>query len=162
MQLPPAQQRFTIEAPPAKGNMCVFHLIDEHDGNSYLEMVRYAQLVNFKDTSNEWEGEESSKQPGDSEIHFLEYKSDSERGGDILVTLEDPSCAVLTRNQQNVKPQGASSSSSAAFKSKGLDPNFSINDQKLQEPSFFKPVVKDSSFDIIESCKSSQIQITPA
>lgn len=84
--------------------MCVFHLTDEHDGSSCPEMVRYAQLMNFKDTSNEWGEEGSPKQPGNSEIHFLEYESNSERGGDILVTLEDPSCVVLTRNQQNVKP----------------------------------------------------------
>lgn len=46
------------------------------------------------------------------------------------------------------------------FKGKGIDPKFHNNDQKLQEPLFLKLVEKESSFDIIEFCKSSQIQIT--
>ena len=33
----------------------------------------------------------------ESLIHFLEYESDTKRGGEILVTLEYPSCGVLTR-----------------------------------------------------------------
>lgn len=52
LQLPPTQQRLAIEAPPPKGSMCVFHLIDDHDGNSCPEMVRYAQLISSKEISN--------------------------------------------------------------------------------------------------------------
>lgn len=138
MQLPPAQQRLAIEAPPSKGNMCVFHLNDEHDGSSCPEVVCYTQLMNLKDTSNEWGEEESSKQPSDYEIHFLEYESDSERGNDFLVTLEDPSCLLLTRNQQNVKPHMSSSSSVMAFKGKGIDSKLYNNDKKIARTLIFK------------------------
>lgn len=78
--------------------MCIFHVTNDHDGNSCPEMVRYTQLMGSKETLREVSEEESLGQLGNSEIHFLEYESDSERGGDIMVTFEDPSCAVLTRN----------------------------------------------------------------
>lgn len=74
--------------------------------------------------------EESFRQPGDSEIHFLEYELDSERGGDILVTLEDPSCVMLTRNQHSIKPQGAPLSSIVNPKSKDIIYQFHNNNFK--------------------------------
>lgn len=36
---------------------------------------------------------------GNSGNFYFEYELDSERGGDILVTLGDTSCLFLTRNQ---------------------------------------------------------------
>lgn len=118
-------------------------------------------MISSKYISNELSEEESFRQPNDYKIHFLEYETDSKRGGDILVTLEDPSCVVLTRNQQNMKPRMSSSSSVMAFKGKRMDSKLHQNDQELQEPLFLNTVKKESSFDIVEFCKSSQIQITP-
>lgn len=48
LQLPLAQQRLAIEAPPLKRNMCVFHLTDDHDSSSCLEIVRHAQMINTR------------------------------------------------------------------------------------------------------------------
>lgn len=42
-----------------------------------------------------------------------------------------------------------------------MDSKLHQNDQELQEPLFLDTVKKESSFDIVEFCKSSQIQITP-
>lgn len=36
---------------------------------------------------------------GDSIVNFLEYGSDSKRGGDIYTILDDASCIVLTQGQ---------------------------------------------------------------
>ncbi|XP_059066583.1 uncharacterized protein LOC131857844 [Cryptomeria japonica] len=60
--------------------MCIFHLTDDHDRSSCLEMVRYSQLIGSKEVLNEVSEEESSRQLGNSEIHFLEYESNLERG----------------------------------------------------------------------------------
>lgn len=78
-----------------------------------------------------------------------------------MVTLEDPSCVVLTRNQQNIKPQGISSSSSMNFKGKEIVSRFHNIHQKPQESPLVRSIEKESLFDIVEFCKSSKIQITP-
>ncbi|XP_057856711.2 uncharacterized protein LOC131066053 [Cryptomeria japonica] len=67
-------------------------------------MVQYAQMINTREAISELGLEEEVHgQPSDSGIHFLEYESNSNRGGDILVTLGDPSCASLTRGQHQSK-----------------------------------------------------------
>lgn len=135
--------------------MCIFHLADDHDGSSFSKMVHYAQLIGSKEVLSELSEEESFRQPDDSGIHFLEYEFDSERGGDILVTLEDPSCAVLTRNQQNVKSQGAPSSFAGNFKGKEIFFHSHNNDLRAQEIQLLKPIDTENYFDIVEFCKSS-------
>lgn len=86
--------------------MRVFHLIDDHDGNSCPEMVRHAEMLSTGEVLNEPSSiEEIHGQPGDSGIHFLEYESEIDRGGDILVTLEDPSCVVSLETSINLKIQ---------------------------------------------------------
>ena len=95
--LPPNQERLQIEAPPNKNNMCVFHLTNDHEGSTCLENVRYQQLeVEKVTTSNVIIDEEPSKELGKSISYYLEYESDSDGGNDILLTLEEASCSILT------------------------------------------------------------------
>ena len=83
--------------------MCIFHLIDGHTCGSCPEMIRYIKMNNQKETIEEPPTNESPPQePGNLVSYFLEYELDLERG-DILVTLEEPSCIVLMRSQQNPK-----------------------------------------------------------
>lgn len=99
LQLPPIQQRLAIEAPPLKANSCVFHLTDEHDGSSCPEMVHFSQMISKGETILEVDEGFSQIMLGNSEIHYMKYVSDSERGGNMLVSLEDFSYAILTRTQ---------------------------------------------------------------
>lgn len=99
LQLPPIQQRLAIEVPPLKTNSCVFHLTDEHDGSSCPKMVHFSQMISKGETILEADEVSSQGMPGDSKIRYMEYVSDSKRGGNMLVSLEDSSYAILTRTQ---------------------------------------------------------------
>lgn len=101
-------------------------------------------------------------QLGDSGIHFPAYESNSDRGGDILVTLEDPSCVVLTRSQRPFKYTSTPTSPETLTKSKEIMNQNYENGSKVQEVQMFKCSKSDTSFDIMEFCKSSRIQISPA
>lgn len=75
--------------------MFVFHLTDDHNGLTCLEMVRYIQMEANKETVEEsLKGEGTPGVDGDYVNYFLEYESDSERGDDILITLQEPSHTV--------------------------------------------------------------------
>lgn len=53
--------------------MCIFHLMDDHDGSSCLEMVRHAQILSAGEVISELGSEgDVHGQPSDSGIHFLE------------------------------------------------------------------------------------------
>lgn len=163
LQLPPAQQRLAIEAPPLKGNMCVFHLTNGHDGSSCPEMVQYAQMINTREVISELGPEEEVYgQLGDSGIHFLEYESDSDRGGDILVTLGDPYCAILTRGQRQSKNISTTRFTKTVAKGKEpLNQNLE-NGSRVQEVQMLKCFDLDTSFNIVEFCKALKIKISPA
>lgn len=78
--------------------MFIFHLTNDHEGSTCPKNVRYEQLEAKKVVAaNITIEEEPSKGPNISINYYLEYESDSKRGGDILLTLEEGSCLVLTR-----------------------------------------------------------------
>ena len=52
--------------------------------------------------------------------YFLEYESDSERGGTMFTTLQNSTCTVMTRGQRNQKPYPGNSSNTPT--SKGKEP----------------------------------------
>ena len=41
LQIPHAQQRLGIEATPKRQNMCDFHLMTDHDGDTCANTIRY-------------------------------------------------------------------------------------------------------------------------
>ena len=47
--------------------------------------------------------ENENVEGGDAGAYFLEYESDSKRGGNVFMTLQDPTCTVMTRGQRNKK-----------------------------------------------------------
>lgn len=166
-QLPVAQPRLAIEAPPGQTSMCVFHLTTGHDGATCPNMKRYLQMEATKDILAEMTVEKrASGVSGDSGTYFLEYDSDSEWGGDILVTLEDPSCAILTRNQKATKTPFRTfsfvDSTHEKYKStqKTLE-NPKSSDVKILPKGSSPSTPLSSSFDIVELYKASTIQISP-
>ena len=81
--------------------MCIFHLTNDHEGSTCPENVRYQQLeVEKVATSNVIIEEEPFEEPSDSVSYYLKYESDSKRGSDILLTLEEALCSVLTQGQR--------------------------------------------------------------
>ena len=81
--------------------MCIFHLTNDHEGSTCPKNVRYQQLEAEKVAiSNVIIEEEHSKEPSNSISYYLEYESNSNRGSDILLTLEEASCLVLTHGQR--------------------------------------------------------------
>ena len=45
--------------------------------------------------------ENENVEGGDAGAYFLEYESDSERGCNVFMTLQDPACTVMTKGQRN-------------------------------------------------------------
>ena len=96
-QLTGPQPRLQIEAAPKKGNMCVFHLITDHDSKIFPETTRMMQLLSTNELSNVTPTPETdSYQNGDSRNLFLEYESDSETKGECYATIDGTSYTVLT------------------------------------------------------------------
>lgn len=95
------KQKLLIEGPSANiGNMYIFHLTDDHDGSSCPEMVRYHQMETNKENIVEMPNDEGTLGgPGDFMSYYLEYQLDYDRGHSVLLTLGDPSCSKLTKNQ---------------------------------------------------------------
>ena len=84
--------------------MCIFHLTNDHEGSICLENVRYQQLeVEKAAISNVIIEEEPSEELGDSVSYYLKYESNFDRGSDILLTLEEASCSILTHGQRDAK-----------------------------------------------------------
>lgn len=140
----------------------MFHLIGEHDGSSCLEMVCFSQMISKGETILEADEGGSQSMPSDSKIHYMEYVSDSERGGNMLVTLEDSSYVVLTRTQQNLKPQDVVTPIHSTAKGKEILNHPRSVSKVVQEVASSSFDSSNSSFDIIEFFKSSRIQISPA
>lgn len=148
--------------------MCVFHLTNDHEGTSCPKNIRYQQLEAKKVAStNVIIEEESSKEPSDSVNYYLEYESDSNRGNNILLTLEEASYSVLTWGQRT----GAAETQD---KNKSNPTLAKDQREKRESESKSSPIVtivpqilrkvanSDSIFDIVEFCKTSRIQISPA
>lgn len=167
-QLPTAQPRLAIEAPPRQTSMCVFHLTTDHDGATCPDMQRFLQMEATKDTLGEMTVEErASGVPGDSGTYFLEQDSYFERGGDILVTLEDPSCAILTRNQKATKTPFRTFSSIDSAHEKDKSTQKTLEDPMSSDVKILPKVSSPSTplfspFNIVELCKASTIKISPA
>ncbi|GLJ13010.1 hypothetical protein SUGI_0203320 [Cryptomeria japonica] len=150
--------------------MCSFHLTTDHDGSSCPDMIRHVQMKSTKDKLGEFtEVDKIQEVPGNSGSFYFEYESDSERGGNILVTLEDPACAILTRNQPTSQLAPFANSSGANFKGKDPTSNgFSFHaktpEVKILQRNFESKNNSSPfpSFDIIEFCKASTVQLSTA
>ena len=74
-QLTGPSPRLQIEVAPKKGNMCVFHLIIDHDSESCLETTRMIQLLSTNELNTATpSSEHDSYSNGDSGNLFLEYE----------------------------------------------------------------------------------------
>lgn len=109
--------------------------------------------------------EDSSEGPDDSVKYYLEYESKSDRGGDILLTLEEPSCSISTRAQRGAKVDLQYKSTVIPTQAKDFKAKVEGRNKTLQDQSSPTQILKrfdlDSLFDIVEFCKTSRIQISP-
>lgn len=146
--------------------MCIFHLTSDHEGATCLENVRHEQLEAEKVAAmNKIIEEDSSEGPGDFVNYYLKYKSDSDRGGDILLTLEEPSCSVLTRAQWGEKVDLQYKSIVVPTQVKDFKVRAEGRNKTPQAQSSPTQILKRSDpkslFDIVEFCRTSRIQISP-
>lgn len=88
------QPRLQIEEVP-KEMMCSFHMTSDHDEPECPDWLNCLQLANNA-LIEEQMIEKEDTEKGESGTYFLEYESDSERGGDIYTTLQEPACTVMT------------------------------------------------------------------
>lgn len=95
----------------------------------------------------------------ESGSYFLEYESDSERGGDVFTTLQEPAYTVMTRGQRNQKFYPGNTPN--VSNSKGKE---HVQADTMEPKILFRAETKASAsaFDIVEFCKTSSISISPA
>lgn len=146
--------------------MCVFHLTNDHEESTCPKNVRYQQLeVEKVATSNVIIEEEPSEEHGDFVSYCLEYESDFDRGSDILLTLEEASCSVLTHGQRVAKVDIHTKNNATPTQVKELkakrENEGKSSPLQIATPLILKRSDYDSTFDIVEFCKTSRIQISP-
>lgn len=141
--------------------MCSFHMTSDHDERECPDWLNCVQLTRnalMAEQTIEKEGSEK----GETGSYFLEYDSDSERGGDVYTTLQEPACTVMTRGQWNQKPYPGNTPTVPISKGKE---HIHADLTKLTEPKILsraEPKASTSAFDIVEFCKNSSITISPA
>ena len=134
--------------------MCVFHLTIDHDSKNCPETARMMQLLSTNELGNMTPASETdSYQNGDSENLFLEYESDSETKGECYATIDGTSYIVLTRGQKKKGP------SSSHPQRNDLGPSTSNTPADIEVSASHMGKGK-SSFDFIQFCEDSKIQIS--
>ena len=93
--------------------------------------------------------------------YYLEYESDSDRVSDILLTLEEASCLVLTQGKRTVTVDSHPKGNTIPTQEKRENESNS-SPTSTNTPHILKKAYHDSAFDIVESCKASRIQISHA
>lgn len=170
LPLPPTQQMLVIEAPSIdkKKNMCVFHLTSDHDGVDCPKMKRFIQLTTTKEVIEEVVYEvSSSNQYGDCTNGYLEFEHDDYRGGDVYITLDDATCATITRSHQHSNQKGTPNPpkvllTQASATSKGGNASQSVVDNSSKNPIVAPIEDLPGTFDIVEFYKNSKVQISQA
>ena len=87
--------RLQIEEAP-KQAMSSFHMTFDNDERDCPEWLNCIQLEKNVITA-EQAYEEPNVESENLGTYFLEYESDSERGGTVFTTLQNPACTVMTR-----------------------------------------------------------------
>lgn len=85
-----------------------------------------------------------------SRAYFLEYKSDTERGGDTFVTLQDPTCTILTWNQRNYKTYTGTNATTTSSKGKEYAHTNSAKNAGFKILSRTESSTSSSSFYMVE------------
>lgn len=159
LQLPTPQQRLAIEAPPKGHTSCAFHLRVDHDGNTCEDMIRYLQMRGEEVQRIEYLEDDDDHAPhGDSVNLYCEYESDLENGENCFATLEGPQLTMMARGQKNKGkvPNAAPVKNQApSHKANRNDNSASSSSQKEEKDKL------SHSFDIIQFCEESKIQISP-
>lgn len=136
-------------------------MTSDHDERNCPDWLNCVQLVKIA-LAVEQTPENERVEDRDVSAYFLEYESDSQRGGNIFITLQDPAWMIMTRGQRNGKPYiGASPDMSIPKGKEHIQSNLT----KSIEPIIFSKIELGAStlaFDIVELCKSSYISISPA
>ena len=71
-------------------------MTSDHDEWNCPDWLNCVQLVKNA-LAIEQTPENQNVENKNSGAYFLEYESDSERGGTVFTTLQDPTCTVMTR-----------------------------------------------------------------
>lgn len=149
------QQRLAIEAPPKMGNMCVFHLTTNHNGESCPKVVRMMHLL----TTNELNYSFSSAKidsylNGDYGNLLLEYESYLERQGECYTIIDGTTYTILMRGK-NAKLVDLSS---PLGKHDPTTSETQDTNQGMKIIHFGKELIP---FDFVQFCKEFHIQISP-
>ena len=81
--------------------MCIFHLREDHDGDTFPKMNRYKQMNASKELIVESLKSEEDYATSDFGRFYLEYEIGSERGDNYFTTLDGVKMIVTTRSQKN-------------------------------------------------------------
>lgn len=136
------QTRLQIEEAP-KEAMCSFHMTPNHGEQDCPYWLNCVQLV-----KNALVAEQMPK-GGELGTYFLKYESNSERGGNIFMKLQDPTCIVMTRGQRNQKCYLATTTNMSTSKGKE---HIHANPTKIIEPkilSRMESMTSTLAFDIM-------------
>lgn len=153
------QPRLQIEEVP-KETMCSFHMTSDHDERECPDWINCIQLAKNALIAEQMT-EKEDLEKGEPGTYFLEYESDSERGGDVYTTLQEPACTVMTRGQRNQKSSPGNTPNIS--NSKGKE-HVHADMTKTIEPRILSRIetkASTSAFDIVEFCKTSSISISP-
>ena len=93
--LTPPPTRLQIEEAP-KQAMCSFHMTFDHDERDCPKWLNFIQLAKNAIATEQASGEPNVENENPS-TYFLEYGSDSERGGTVFTNLQNHACTVMTR-----------------------------------------------------------------